>query len=57
MPAACQNGAETRDTELQPDNEQTWSDQEGSRLTRCVKRPSQQLVTAQHLRYLAKQLQ
>jgi len=57
VPAACQNGAETRDTELQPDNEQTWSDQEGSRLTRCVKRPSQQLVTAQHLRYLAKQLQ
>lgn len=42
MPAACQNGAE--DIEEHPGGEPTGSDQESSRLTRCVKRPSKQWV-------------
>ena len=44
VPAACQNDDETGDIELEPDDEQTSSDQENSRLTPCLKRPSEQLV-------------
>ena len=36
-----------RPARLQPDDEQTGSHQESGRLTACVKRPSNQRVTAE----------
>ena len=51
MPAACQNRAETGDIELSPDDEQTGSDQESSRLTRRVKRPSKQSLVRGIMRH------
>lgn len=39
VPRTCQNGAETRDIELLPDDERTSCDQESGSMTPSVKRP------------------